>query len=92
MNTAEWKFIVPQLYKQYPNDDLNLNISVYSTPVLKIGEKQVDATIHLEVIIDVLDAGQVVPVACISVVSFWMISRLNLINIFISLLRLTEFH
>ncbi|KAL3508435.1 hypothetical protein ACH5RR_027836 [Cinchona calisaya] len=68
MNTAGWKFIVPQLYKQYPNDDLNLNISVYSTPVIKIVEQQVDATIPLEVIIDVLDAGQVVPVACISVV------------------------
>ncbi|KAL3503564.1 hypothetical protein ACH5RR_038013 [Cinchona calisaya] len=68
MNTAGWKFIVPRLYKQYPNDNLNLNISVYSTPLLKIGERQVDATIPLEVIIDVLDACQVVPVACISVV------------------------
>ncbi|CDP13775.1 unnamed protein product [Coffea canephora] len=68
MNTAEWRFIIPQLYKQYPNDDLNLNISVHSNPILKIGEKQIDATIPLKVIIDVLDDGQVVPVACISVV------------------------
>lgn len=71
MNTAGWKFIIPQLYKQYPNDDLNLNISVHSIPIIKIGEQQVDATIPLDVIIDVLDAGHVVPVACISVVSFW---------------------
>ena len=91
MNTAEWRFIIPQLYKQYPNDDLNLNISVYSNPILKIGEKQIDATIPLKVIIDVLDDGQVVPVACISVVSFWMTLHPNLVNFLISLLRLTEF-
>lgn len=68
MNTAGWKFIIPQLYKKYPNDDLNLNISVYSNPILRIDERQIDTTIPLKVIIDVLDDGQVVPVACISVV------------------------
>ncbi|KAL3733416.1 hypothetical protein ACJRO7_022870 [Eucalyptus globulus] len=28
LNTAGWKYIVPQLYKLYPNDDMDLNISV----------------------------------------------------------------
>jgi hypothetical protein len=26
LNTADWKIIIPQLYKQYPNDEMNLNI------------------------------------------------------------------
>ncbi|CAI9088321.1 OLC1v1022624C1 [Oldenlandia corymbosa var. corymbosa] len=68
LNTAGWKYIVPQLYRMYPNKNMSLNVAVYSPPIIKVGERQVDATIPLDVIINVLDADQVLPVACISVV------------------------
>ena len=68
LNTAEWRFIVPQLYKRYPNDNMNLNISVSSPPVIQVTNKDIEATISLDIIIDVLEAGEVIPVACISVV------------------------
>ncbi|KAA8524775.1 hypothetical protein F0562_011198 [Nyssa sinensis] len=66
LNTAGWRFIVPQLYKKYPNDDMNMNISLSSPPVVKISSHNIDATVYADLIIDVLEASDVIPVACIS--------------------------
>lgn len=68
LNTASWRFIIPQLYKMHPNDEINLNISVSSLPTIKIEKQQIDVTIPLDVVIDVLDAGEVIPVAGFSMV------------------------
>lgn len=69
LNTAGWRYVVPQLYKQFPNDDMKLNISVSSPPIIKIEKQNVDVTVYLDVTVDVVDAGEVIPVACISMVS-----------------------
>ncbi|KAK4355209.1 hypothetical protein RND71_024180 [Anisodus tanguticus] len=66
LNTAGWRFIIPQLYRQYPNDDMNLNVSIYSPPHLKIKEHQIDLTVHADVVLSVLNSGEVTPVACFS--------------------------
>ncbi|EEF33422.1 Lipopolysaccharide-binding protein precursor, putative [Ricinus communis] len=66
LNTAGWRFIVPQLYKKYPNYDMNLNISLSSPPIIRISGHDIDATVYADLIIDVLKADQVIPVACIS--------------------------
>lgn len=68
LNTAEWRFIVPQLYKRYPNDDMQLNISVSSPPVIQVTNQDIGATIFVDITIDVLEDGEVIHVACISVV------------------------
>lgn len=68
LNTARWRFIIPQLYKKYPNDNMNLNVSLSSPPVIRILDHNIDATIHADLVIDVLEADQVIPVACISLV------------------------
>ncbi|KAK3404407.1 hypothetical protein EUGRSUZ_K00725 [Eucalyptus grandis] len=68
LNTAEWRFLIPQLYKKYPNDDMDLNISLSSPPEIRISENNIDATVYADLIIDVLEAGEVIPVACISLV------------------------
>ncbi|VAI73311.1 unnamed protein product [Triticum turgidum subsp. durum] len=34
LNTAGWKFIIPRLYWNYPNDDMVLNISMASSPIV----------------------------------------------------------
>lgn len=70
LNTAGWRFIIPQLYRRYPNADMNLNVSIYSPPHLIIKEHQIDLTVHADVIINVLNSGEVTPVACFSMVSF----------------------
>ncbi|KAK7316804.1 hypothetical protein RJT34_00529 [Clitoria ternatea] len=67
LNTAEWRFIVPQLYKQYPNDDMKLNISISSPPIIEVTYKDIDTTIFVDITVDVLEDGEVIPVACISV-------------------------
>ncbi|KAG7653101.1 Lipid-binding serum glycoprotein N-terminal [Arabidopsis suecica] len=69
LNTARWRFIIPQLYKKYPNQDMSLNISLSSPPRVKISEQYVGANVNADLVINVLDASQVIPVACISLVS-----------------------
>lgn len=69
LNTAGWKYAVPQLYKQYPNDDMQLNISASSLPIIKVSNSGINTMLYSDVTIDVLDSGEVVPVACISLVS-----------------------
>ncbi|KAF8657512.1 hypothetical protein HU200_060075 [Digitaria exilis] len=68
LNTASWKFIIPRLYWNYPNDDMRLNISMASSPVIRITSEKIGATINADMIIDVIDGKETVPVACISVV------------------------
>ncbi|OVA20051.1 Lipid-binding serum glycoprotein [Macleaya cordata] len=67
LNTAGWRFIVPQLYRKYPNDDMQLNVSLSTPPVIRISSHKIDATIYSDMIIEVLDANEIIPVACISV-------------------------
>ncbi|KAL8509856.1 hypothetical protein ACS0TY_016903 [Phlomoides rotata] len=69
-NTAGWRFIIPQLYKKYPNHDMNLNLSISSPPTIEVDNSQIKTDIPLDVVIDVLDADEVIPVACISMVCF----------------------
>lgn len=82
LNTAEWRHVLPQLYNQYPNDEMNVNISITSPPIIKVTQQNIDAEIFSDLTIDVLDAGKVIPVACISVVinlsGYPEISRNNL--------------
>lgn len=69
LNTAGWRFIVPQLYKKYPNQDMNLNISLCSPPEIRISSGNIDATAYVDLIVDVLHERDTIPVACISLVT-----------------------
>ncbi|MFS7963647.1 putative lipid binding protein BPI/LBP [Helianthus anomalus] len=66
MNTAGWRFIIPKLYKEFPNDKMSLNFTVLSPPIIKVEDEGIVATVNSDVIINVMDAGEVIPVACIS--------------------------
>lgn len=66
LNTAGWRFIIPKLYKEFPNDDMSLNFTVLSPPIIKIENEGIVATAYSDVFINVVDAGEVIPVACIS--------------------------
>ncbi|CAA7407912.1 unnamed protein product [Spirodela intermedia] len=68
LNTAGWRFIIPQLYKKYPNDDMKLNIVLTGPPTLKISRERFDASILADMTVDVLEADGEVSVACISVI------------------------
>ncbi|KAL0560747.1 hypothetical protein IC582_001160 [Cucumis melo] len=66
LNTAAWKWVIPRLYQQYPDDDIVLNISASSPPILRLRDKDIAATIHVDMIINVQDTSEIIPVACIS--------------------------
>uniref|UniRef100_A0A7N0TB78 Lipid-binding serum glycoprotein C-terminal domain-containing protein n=1 Tax=Kalanchoe fedtschenkoi TaxID=63787 RepID=A0A7N0TB78_KALFE len=68
LNTAGWRLLIPQLYKKYPDDDMIINISLTSAPVIKISQHNMESTIFADLVIDVLDSGDEIPVACISLV------------------------
>jgi len=68
LNTASWRFFVPQLYNKYPNDDMTLNISVSSPPSITITLDGVKAVVVADMVVDVLDGNDTIPVACISMV------------------------
>ncbi|KAL8226434.1 hypothetical protein R6Q57_016266 [Mikania cordata] len=67
MNTAGWRYIIPKLYKEFPNDELNLNITILSPPIIQIENDGIFAAVNSDVVINVVD-GEVIPVACISMV------------------------
>lgn len=68
LNTAGWRFIIPQLYKKYPNHRMNLNISLSSPPVVEISNQKAGVHVFADLTIDVLEENEVIPVACISLV------------------------
>lgn len=70
LNTSKWRYVVPQLYKQYPDDYMDLNITVSSPPTIKVVNDGIDVTIYLDVTVDVLDAAEIIPVVGISLVCF----------------------
>ena len=74
LNTASWRFFIPQLYRKYPDDDILLNISAISPPSVRITLGRINSTVDLDIVVNVLDFGEIVPVACISVVSFILCS------------------
>ncbi|KAH0926793.1 hypothetical protein HID58_019049 [Brassica napus] len=68
LSTSDWKLILPELYKQYPNVKMMLNMTVTSPPAVNITKNGIDAIIDLEISIDVQNSGAVLSVARISVV------------------------
>ncbi|PWA53399.1 lipid-binding serum glycoprotein family protein [Artemisia annua] len=66
LNTSGWRFIIPKLYKQFPNDGMSLNFTILSPPTIKVENEGIVATVKSDVFINVVDAGKVIPVACIT--------------------------
>ncbi|MFS7999343.1 putative lipid binding protein BPI/LBP [Helianthus anomalus] len=66
LNTAGWRFIIPQLYKKYPNDDMNLNLSLSDPPDVQISQQKIDAIVYADFILNVVEGVDTIPVACIS--------------------------
>lgn len=54
LNTAEWRYVFPRLYHKYPNEDIQLNISITSPPITQIVQHGLDVTLSLDVTVDVL--------------------------------------
>ncbi|KNA22489.1 hypothetical protein SOVF_033760, partial [Spinacia oleracea] len=68
LNTTEWKEVVPQLYEQFPDARMVLDILVDSPPSVHVFDGGMEATINTDVTVDVVKDGEVIPVACGSVV------------------------
>ncbi|KAD3066576.1 hypothetical protein R6Q59_019190 [Mikania micrantha] len=68
LNTSGWRFIVPELYKKFPNENMNLNLSLSDAPDVQISLQQIDAAVYADLVINVLHRSDTIPVACISLV------------------------
>lgn len=91
LNTAAWKYVYPQLYLQYPNHEMSLNISATSSPAVKIAKNGINVTIYLDVTVNVLDDSKVIPVACISLEIYASCSPQILWNKIAGTLKLKSF-
>ncbi|KAL4325157.1 hypothetical protein GQ457_11G012720 [Hibiscus cannabinus] len=68
MNTDGWRNVIPQLYEKYPDDDMNLHMTVTSPPIIQIADQDINTAIYADLIFEVLNSNEVVPVACVSLV------------------------
>nr|GEV55253.1 putative BPI/LBP family protein At1g04970 [Tanacetum cinerariifolium] len=71
LNTSGWRFIIPKLYKEFPNDGMSLNFTILSPPSIKVENEGIVATVKSDVFINVVDAGEVIAVACITMVCYY---------------------
>ncbi|KAJ3694638.1 hypothetical protein LUZ60_000015 [Juncus effusus] len=67
LNTSSWKILIPELYTKYPNEEMMLNISISSSPVVTITGEKISSTLYADVLVDVLDQNQIVSVALVQV-------------------------
>jgi hypothetical protein len=68
LNTAFWKWLIPQLYRQYPNHDMALNFSVSDAPQVELTRNGAKALAAAEMTVLVKTNTDFVPVACLSMV------------------------
>ncbi|KAG7577971.1 Lipid-binding serum glycoprotein N-terminal [Arabidopsis thaliana x Arabidopsis arenosa] len=92
LSTSDWKLILPELYKHYPGNKMVLYMSVTSPPAVKITENGINATIQLEIAIDVQDSGEVLSVARLSTVLSVACSTEIIKNNLTGSLRLNDFN
>jgi hypothetical protein len=68
LNTAFWKWLIPQLYREYPNHDMALNFSVSAAPQVELTRNGAKALAATEMTVLVKTNTDFVPVACLSMV------------------------
>ncbi|KAI5056835.1 hypothetical protein GOP47_0028653, partial [Adiantum capillus-veneris] len=69
LNTSKWKYLIPQLYQQYPNKEITLQFKVSAAPNVTLTLDGVDVSASAEMLIGVSDNGSNVQVACISIIA-----------------------
>lgn len=67
LNTSKWKFLIPQLYQQYPNKEIRLHFEVSNPPNVTLTLDGVDVSAMAQMFVGVADNGSIVQVACISI-------------------------
>ena len=69
LNTHFWRWLIPQLYKKYPNMDMALNFACSAAPTVQLQKDGATVNAVAELTLLVKTDEQPVPVACISLVS-----------------------
>eukprot|EP00250_Pteridium_aquilinum_P033291 c5411_g1_i1 orf=203-2092(-) len=68
LNTSRWKFLIPQLYQQYPNQEIKLSFEVSAPPNITLTLDGVDMSAAAHMIIGVASNDSVVQVACVNII------------------------
>lgn len=69
LNTHFWRWLIPQLYKKYPNTDMALGFASSAPPTVQLKTDGVTANAVADLTLSVKTEGKSLPVACISLVS-----------------------
>jgi lipopolysaccharide-binding protein len=68
LNTNDWQFLLPGLYKAYPNTPMQLDIFAAQPPSVSIGQSGMNVTTVSNLVISVTKGPQVIPCITIAVV------------------------
>uniref|UniRef100_A0A7I4EBQ8 Lipid-binding serum glycoprotein C-terminal domain-containing protein n=1 Tax=Physcomitrium patens TaxID=3218 RepID=A0A7I4EBQ8_PHYPA len=66
LNTHFWRWLIPQLYKKYPNTDMALGFASSAPPTVQLKTDGVTANAVADLTLSVKTEGKSLPVACIS--------------------------
>lgn len=80
LNTHFWRWLIPQLYKKYPNMDMALAFACSGPPTVQLQTDGVTANAAAELNLLVKTDGKSLPVACISLVSSTMRNGLPVVS------------
>jgi hypothetical protein len=69
LNTSKWRYIIPQLYRDYPNAELTFHFDVTSPPTILLTPDGIEGSAVADMMIEAVKDGDLVPVACITIVS-----------------------
>jgi hypothetical protein len=69
LNTSKWRYIIPQLYHDYPNAELTFHFDVTSPPTILLTPDGIEGSAVADMMIEAVKDGDLVPVACITIVS-----------------------
>lgn len=67
LNTSKWKFLIPELYQHYPNEEIKLSFEVSAPPDITLTLDGVDVSAAAHMNIGVVNNDTIVQVACISI-------------------------
>ena len=81
LNTSKWRYIVPQLYIDYPNDEIKFRFEVTSPPTISLRSNGIEGSAVVDMIIEVINDDNIEQVACISIVSLFNLRYVNYVSV-----------
>jgi lipopolysaccharide-binding protein len=65
LNTSDWKYVIPGLYKSYPNLEMQIDLAVSQAPRVVISPAGIDLTVQGNMVLSVIRGSVLIP--CVTI-------------------------